>query len=172
MLADNQIGGSSVAQYFLSEFLGCKLSERPEVLTERFLLAAHQWINKSDDAEKKGRYTVALLSELQSNSPKLSTNDFASRHLDINDRDDFANDMFGTGVPRRQFTKDTKLVASRIRSLRVDTKSGVMVVAPPEALENGVMTISDNEADEKSQSTIVIVDELSGFSGRGSVKRD
>lgn len=112
VVVDKQAVGSSVASYYLSQFLGCKLAERPDVLTERFHDAAQSWINDVPEPEKRGRYEVALLSELQSNRSTVSVDRFASNHLDLLDRDDFRNNMHAS-VPLREFDKDVTLIASK-----------------------------------------------------------
>ena len=166
MVVDQQVQGSSVAAFFLTQFLGCRFSERADLLTERFYKAAESWINTVENDEKKGRYQVALLGEMQSNRVTLSVDKFASDHFDVEDRDDFVASMRGSSVPAREFSKDTDLVRTKLARLQIDTKSGVMVLAPPEAVSNGTVSIRDNEDDT---STVTVRDTLTKVSGRGRV---
>lgn len=169
VLVDRQFAGSGVAQYFLTSFLGCKLTERADILTQSFHSASEAWINTIPDAEKKGRYQVALLSDLQSNRKTLSVDKFASEHLEVNDRDDYSAALTGAGVPRREFERDTTLIKSKIGRLRLDTKSGVMVLAPPETLEDGTVRL-ENHDDETT--TISVRDHLQKVTGgRGAQGR-
>jgi len=108
VVVDKQISGSGIAQYFLADFLGSRFSERADLLTQRFHDAAQAWLNRVPDGEKKARYEVALLGELQSNSTTLSINSFAHRYLDVDDRDGFSNDMQASGVPTRDFDKELR----------------------------------------------------------------
>lgn len=167
-IVDNQAASHSLAQYFLTEFLGCELSERSDVLTEKFQSAAEAWINRRPDPGQRGRYEIALLSEIGSNSQTLSATSFASRHLDTSDRDDFEEFLRAQGVPPREFSKDVTLVANRLRQLRIDTASGVSVLAPRDAYEDGTVTL---ESHGDGEAVITVRDALSRISGRGRSPR-
>lgn len=166
VVVDQQVQGSSVAQFFLTDFLGCRFTERADVLTQRFFEAAESWINTLKDDEKKGRYQVALLGEMQSNKTSLSIDRFASDHFEVEDRDDFAASLKASSVPAREFSKDTELVRGKLARLRIDTKSGVMVLAPPETVSDGTVRI---EANEDETSTVTVRDTVTKMSGRGRV---
>lgn len=169
VVADRQMSGSSVAQFFLVDFLGCKLAEKADLLTERFHNQAQSWINAVKDAEKKGRYEVALLGELQSNRTVLSVGRFAGDHLDVDDRDDFAAAMTGASVPSgRPFQKDVSLIKSRISRLKLETAAGVTVLAPAASIDDGIVSI-ENNADETA--TVVVRDRVTKFSGHGALSK-
>jgi len=167
-LVDHQMGGSTLAAYFLISFLGFQLAERSDVLTERFLKGAEGWINRGADPEKKGRYELSLLSEMQSNRSRLSVDEFASAYLDLADRDDFVAAMTSYGSPHRGFSKDTTLVRSKINKLKVETESGVMILAPTDVVAEGIVSIKDNE-DETS--TVVVTDKITRCTGAGTVRK-
>ncbi len=167
-MVDNQAASHSVAHYFLTDFLGCEFSERSDVLTEKFQTAAETWINRHPDPGRRGRYEIALLSEIASNSHTLSATNFASRHLDVDDRDDFEEFVRTQGVPPREFSKDVTLVANRLRQLRIDTASGVSVLAPTDAYEDGRVTL---ESYADGEAVITVRDALSRVSGRGRAPR-
>lgn len=167
-MVDNQAASHSVAQYFLVDFLGCEFSERSDVLTEKFQTAAEAWINRRPDPARRGQYEIALLSEIASNSQTLSATGFASRHLDVSDRDDFEEFVRAQGVPPREFSKDVTLVANRLRQLRIDTAAGVSVLAPTDAYEDGTVTLDSREG---GQAMITVRDALSRVSGRGRAPR-
>lgn len=160
ILVDQQMTGSSVAQFFLSSFLGCRLAERADLLTERFYGGAQSYINGISDPEKQAKYEVALLSELQSQKPALSVQDFASQHLDIEDRDNFTHTMSGSGVPTRTFDKNIELIKRRIAKVKINTESGVTVLAPTESLESGVVSVEGNV---NELATITVHDRLTAF---------
>jgi len=163
-LVDNQTSGPHVAQYFMSTFLGCRLAERSDVLTDRFHSGAQLWINGLADSEKKGRYEIALISELQNQQTILSVDTFAKNHLDVDDRDDFVAGLAGSGVSNKPFEKDLRLVQPHLKNVRFDMDSGVVLIAPPSALEQGVVVVADNADDT---STITVTDRIQRLSSQG-----
>lgn len=167
-MVDNQASNYGVAQFFLHEFLGCVLAERSDILTEGFYAATEKWINKLADAGKRARYTVALISEMQSQGQDLSTGAFAVRSLDLEDRDDFEAFVQAQGTPSRAFDKDTALVANRLNQVRMDTVSGVAVIAQADSYEDGTVTVS---AEESGVARITVVDKIRHVSGRGRMER-
>ena len=161
VVVDRQMTGSSLAQFFLTTFLGCQLAERADLLTERFYNGTQSYINSVTDPEKKARYEVALLSEMQSQGDTLSVLDFASHHLEIEDRDNFAQSLQGSGVPSRTFAKDNNLVKTKILKVKLNTEAGVTVLAPPETLDNGVVSVEGGTNDDSA--IITVRDRLSSF---------
>jgi hypothetical protein len=160
ILVDQQMTGSSVAQFFLTDFLGCRLSEQADLLTERFYNGSQAWISTIYDPEKQARYEVALLSELQSQGKNLSANEFASHYLEAEDRDPFVHSLQGAGVPKRNFAKNTTLVKSKIKRLKLDTEGGVTVLTPVERVDDGVVSI---EGDVGESARITVTDRLKSF---------
>lgn len=161
ILVDRQMAGSSVAQFFMSGFLGCRLAERADLLTQRFYSGAQSYINSISNAEKKGRYEVALLSELQSQKSTLSVPQFAAQHLDLEDRDDFTNSLRSSSVPSRAFEKNSNLIKAKISRVKLDTEAGVTVLAPPETIDNGVVSIEGTTNNDSA--VITIRDRLTAF---------
>ncbi|WP_176728626.1 nucleoid-associated protein [Planobispora rosea] len=165
-IVDKQGSSGTVARYFLDSYMGCRLVEKPEVITQRFYSEAHKWINRGDNGEKKARYQVALLSEMQSNRPNLSINEFASNHLETEDRDEFVTNMISKGVPQRRFDKAIDLVRTSIQKVKIETEEGVLVLAPPVSLSDGTVTIR-NTADGVSE--VRITGKVTKVSGAGPV---
>jgi hypothetical protein len=166
VVVDQQVSGSTIAHFFLSAFLGCRFAEQSDILTERFYTSAGTWINALNDDEKKGRYQLALMGELQSNRPTLSVNKFAAENLSVEDRDEFVASMQGSSVPMRTFDKDIELVRAKLSRLRIDTESGVMLLAPPESVSEGVVTIENHPG---QLTTVTVRDKLTKLSGQGRV---
>lgn len=161
VLVDRQMAGLSVAQFFLTSFLGCRLAERADLLTERFYTGAQSYISSISDAEKKGRYEVALLSELQSQKGTLSVMDFAAEHLDLEDRDAFTTSLQGSSVPSRTFNKDSSLIKSKILKIKIVTEAGVTILAPPETIDSGIVSIEGTTNNDSA--IITIRDRLTVF---------
>lgn len=164
-VADNQTG-KKLAHYFLGTYLGCKLVERPEVLTQKFYDAAQKWVNSIEDGEKKTRYQVALLSEMQKNSTSLSVARFAQEYLDVNHRDEFKVRMQEADVPLRQFDKSVDLIKGKIQKVKIETRNDIWVLAPPESLDDGTVTIENTT---EGESELRVHDRVRRVSGYGSL---
>jgi nucleoid associated protein NdpA len=141
--ADKQEPGKKVSKFFREKFLGCHYLEEPKELTRRFQDQGYAWINeKVEDPEKKARYSIGLLAELQSQQKAISLRNFAFTHLEPSDRDSFENYMRNQGLPSATFEKSTELISTRLKKVRLALESGVIVIAPSNAADGGVMSIS------------------------------
>jgi hypothetical protein len=167
LVVDRQAAGHAVARYFRENYLGCVWRERPELATERFMNTVQDWIDALDDPEKRARYQVALISELQNQHTGLSVGTFAAQNLDADDRDDFQRHARQT-LPATEIPKDVELVRARLANVRIDTRSGTILMAPPESMRDGTVTVEQDPDDEKSR--ITVHDEISGTSGTGTYK--
>lgn len=156
-----------VAWYFRLKVLGCDFLEQADVLTQRFFTVAQRWINQRKDPEKRARYEMALLTEMQSASTSLSTARFAEQHVDRDEADEFIATMGQNAVPARNFAKDVKHIAGEIRRVKVQTRRGATVFVPPEMYDDGSFEVSRDEVG--GSSTLSIHDEvlsMKGASGR------
>lgn len=170
LVVDRQAQGHEVAHYFRANYLGCTWKEQPELVTERFLHVVQKWINSVNDPEKRARYTVALIAELQGAGDSLSIDRFAAIHLDVGDQDPFRRVASET-LPSTEFSKDNKLVQSRISNVRLDTARGVMIVAPPDLLQDGTVTVEDETGHGAADSRIVIHDRVEKTAGSGKITK-
>ncbi len=169
-VVDVQQGGGGVADYFV-EFLGCQFTQRSDVQTEKFFFKITQsFISRSTkgDPETTAEYEIALLSEMQNRSPRISPEQFAQRHLKVEHRDEYISKIQAAGLPARGFTKDTHLVTSSIRRVKFQTGRGATVLVPPPMYEDGSVAIQS--AKEGNASQIVITDKISSISGASGPK--
>lgn len=145
-IADEQVSGQGVAHYFMTMF-GCGFSQRAEELTEQFVAAATRVFNSPTvpDAEKRARYTVALLSELQSQKTEINLQQFATTNLDRGDRDAFIAEMTKAGVTSGIIKKDTSLVASRLKRVQIETDSDVFILASPDQIDDGTIKLTKRD---------------------------
>jgi hypothetical protein len=165
-VSDSQLGyqpRTVVADFFLRRFLGCAVTQRPEVLTKEFFALSEEFINTHvKDAAEKAHYHVALLAELQSNASSLHPARFADQHFGVADRQPFVAFLRSRGFPARIFEKDVSLVRSHIKRTVVDFRSGVAILAPPEAFEEHVTM--KRLADGRSR--VEVVDHVATVHGR------
>lgn len=136
--ADKQLSGN-MAQFWLQAFLGCRQKEDPQLLTQGLHDAAVDWVdNHVSDPETSVRYLMALLVELQSNSPTLDPTSFAATHLDLRDQDGFLDYLGSHNVPTTVFDKDVTRIATRLSDLRLGFESEIFLVAPIAALRDNI----------------------------------
>jgi hypothetical protein len=147
---DSSTVGREIAVYFLGTFLGCKISETAQIATKRYTEAAEQFLNEVTDDEKKMRYEVALLADLQSQSKVVNPEVFAREYLDMEDRDAFVARFKEDDGTVRLIQKDTTLINRRISRAWVELDNGVRLTGPPEAVE-GVVTALNSAVDENGE---------------------
>lgn len=163
-VSDPQIQGTGIARFFLDDFLGCRLTEAPQVTTQRFHQLAEEYVNDQvADPATRARYETALVAELQSNRPALDVASFAEQNLDVDDRQPFAAHLQAGGVSR-QFPKNLDLIKSKLRRLQYAFASGVRVTAPADAVDAEVLNI---EGLPDGRSHLEVTDNLNGITTRG-----
>lgn len=155
---DRQQQGPDIAGFFLNEYLGCDYAQQADVITKSYFDTMQGWINSLPDDEKRARYEVALLSDLQSGRNDIRPSRFAREHLDEDDRDAFLAQL-PAGTRRQGFAKDTALVP--IKWMKVTTEKGVKILADAELVgsdptavvrvQAGVVTVTDRVADVSGQ---------------------
>jgi hypothetical protein len=163
LVCDTQKGqGTTVAFFFLSQFLGCKLKDVPQVTTQRFFDATERFINERvDGPEEKGRYQVALVAELQSSHPAITPETFATEHLEAEDRQPFLDTLHEEGLTARSYPKDLALVSSILKKVQWNFEDGISVVGRPEQVGEKIRV--ENRADGKTR--MEIVDDLREVKG-------
>lgn len=169
-VVDVQQGGGGVADYFV-EFLGCQFTQRSDVQTEQFFKTTQSFIARSTrgEPETTAEYEIALLSEMQNQARRISPEHFAQRHIKAEHRDEYLSKIQAAGLPVRGFTKDTGLVSSSIRRVKIQTGRGATVLVPPPMYEDGSVTVQATDEPESSQ--IIITDKISSISGASGPKR-
>ncbi len=165
-VSDKQNGakrGSEIADFFLKRFLGCKLREAPDVVTQRFFEAAQTFINeKVTDPENKAKYQIALMATLNNQQDDVRPWHFAEENLAIRDRDEFIHTLDENQVPTQQFPKDVAGLEPILRKLQMSFQSGIVLVASPQAYEDHVKT---SEL-EDGNSHVEITDKLKNVRSR------
>jgi hypothetical protein len=131
--SDNQTGYGSyneVASFFLSRFLGCKLRKEPEIATKHFYEATESFINEQvEDPVQRTQYYGHVVSEMMSQSPTISTEQFAETYLPVDLRQSFVNYLEAKEVPAN-FPKNNELIDGRLKKTMYEFQSGIRVIAP------------------------------------------
>jgi hypothetical protein len=128
--SDNQV--AMMADFFLRQFLGCRLKELPDVTTKRFLEAAESFVNEDvSDGKDRAKYQIALLADMGSTRTQVRPRTFATENLKVAHRQAFETRIAEAGVPATAFPKDTRLIRKHLDRIKMDFESGVIVLASP-----------------------------------------
>ena len=146
----------------LGTFLGCRLRDSPEQATLAFVQGVDTFVNTDVvNAEKRGRYQVALLASMQDNIAEVRPRSFAQSHIDTEDRPALFERLREAGVdPDRTFPKDISLV--KVRGFKMTFDSGMVLVGTRSDLEDRI-TIRDEDAGEPG---VDINDTIKALRGR------
>ncbi len=170
LVSDHQRGylpQTEVADFFLKKFLGCKLRQVPSAVTRAFLQATEGFINDEiRNATTKARYQIALLAEMQSTHGTIRPRDFAEQHFNTSDRQRYIDHLQQAQVPTQGFEKDTKLVESRLKNIRLDFESGLIMMGTAENMRHVHMRQIEND-----RTHVEFEDKVKRIQGRGRPKR-
>ena len=164
-VSDDQRGSdkaAGVATFFLTTFLGCRLRESPEKTTLAFVSATDAFINEEvTNPERRGKYQVALLASMQSQSAEVRPRTFANTNLDPIDRPKYLDRIRSAGVnPDVSFRKDARLV--KVSGFKMTFESGMVLVGRKEDLEERV----DIQPEGSATPGVIVNDVMKTLSGR------
>ncbi len=140
-VADNQLQVSSmkeVADFFISDFLGCEFFDDTRILTKNFFEYTQSYITKIEDPIKKAIYYEHLLSYTNKPDNSLSFQEFSSDYLEIDDRQSYEDHMKLNKFPEENFRKDTELIQSHIKRMMIDFDNDVSIISKNGDLGNKV----------------------------------
>ncbi|MEU6965746.1 nucleoid-associated protein [Streptomyces chrestomyceticus] len=168
--ADKQMAGKRLAKFFRESFLGCQLKDEPRQLTLRFHDAAVDWINtRISNPDTQVSYLMAVLVELQSPTPVVDPDAFIKARLHPPHRESFAEFMRDSEVPEHTFDKDTELVETKLRKMRMAFDNGAFLIAPIEAMEGDSIRV-EGLNDGRTRLTLTgVMTETRSF-GQGKAK--
>jgi hypothetical protein len=163
----DQQNGIAFADFFMSAFLGCKLSDDAEIQTRQFMKSSFEFVNgQIADEEKQGRYATALIAYISSPAPTFQASEFAGQFLDPEDQDDYVRALPET-LAHSVINKNLALVPGQGSGLRL-YGAGVVISASAAALERGALEIV-SEGD--GQTVVRITGSLKKF-GLGTAPKE
>jgi len=145
-----------VANFFLIDFLGCKLKEEPKVTTKKFFNTASDFINNDflKDNEKIDMH-IHLISELTNNTQTINTFNFAKKYLPKERLQEFMNSLCDKHIPTI-FTKDITMIEDKIKKVRYEFECGIKIIGTEDAIVKNI-TFS---AFEDDKTKIELVDRI------------
>lgn len=140
LVCDKQKGYSGgVAHFFLEQFLGCQLTELPQITTKRFYDAVETFINEDvGEPEVKAQTQIALLATMNGTQGTVSVRLFAQEHLGVQYRQLFMERMTRAHLPQTGFDKDLHLIRNHLRRIQMAFQSGVAILASPDSIGHQV----------------------------------
>jgi hypothetical protein len=146
--SDNQTGYGSyneVASFFLSRFLGCKLQKEPVIATKHFYETTEAFINAQvEDPIERIQYHNHVVAEMLSQSPTVSTEQFAENCFPVELRKNFVNELEAKDVPAN-FPKNRELIDKKLKKTLYEFHSGIRVITPNDLDDGRIkLTTLDN----------------------------
>jgi len=140
----DQQNGAMYADFFLADFLGCRLADRAEVQTKAFMDSAMKHFNDDiGDPEKATRYAAALSTYMHTPANDFQPSEFAATYLEPRDRDSFLGSI-PESVGDNVIRKDLKLVTGGGQGIKF-VGQGFTIVASQESLASGNLEVSTAE---------------------------
>jgi len=154
---------TEVATFFLARFLGARLRTAPDVATKTFFEVTQSWIeSKVDQPEKKARYEIALLGEMNRQAPAISPNAFANENLEVGDRQGYRDFLAEAEAPTASIEKDLKLISAKVSRLSMRfAESKLKLTGPPDDIDKFV-TVNPEDSEAAPVEIHDRIDEISG----------
>ena len=143
------LGNREVANFFLTDFLGCKLKEEPHVSTKKFFEATTAYINSEalNDPERLD-VRMHLISELTNNLQTINLSSFADRAIPSGKKQGFMDVMQNKKIPTT-FPKDIVLIADKIKKVKYELECGIKITGTEEAVKNNLSIASCEDGKTK-----------------------
>jgi hypothetical protein len=149
---EQQRGRTRVADFFLSEFLGCELVQHSNVSTERFFETVVGFINtRVPDVTKRAEYMRAVVAELASNATSVNRKAFVRDHVALSHQKELSDLLHAQHIPTT-FKKDVSEIKSKLSRMVIDFENGASVIAPYE-VDPSTFRI-DNSKDGRTKVTV------------------
>ncbi len=146
-LCDQQQGyfqTREVADFFLKDFLGCKLIEEPSITTKKFFDTTEQFINEAGlSADVKTQIHTHLISEHTNNNTGINILEFARRSLPADIVQSYMNKLIQNNVSQ-SFVKDNQLIKGRIKKVQYEFESGIKIIGEQQVV-NEKLTLSNTD---------------------------
>ncbi len=153
-VADNQRQISSmkeVADFFLSDFLGCEYYDDTRIMTKNFFEFTQTYITKVEDPIKKAKYYEHLLSYTNKPDNSLSFLEFSMEYLEMGDRQIYEDHMRLNKFPEDNFRKDTELIQSHIKKMMIDFENDISIISKNGDIGNKVKLSSIDNGYTKAE---------------------
>ncbi|MCW2107675.1 UNVERIFIED_ORG: hypothetical protein M2402_004877 [Rahnella aquatilis] len=155
MISDYQISksdGKAAAHYFYSDFLGCCYPESSARTTKEFYDVTNKFLNEIDisDEDRNDLHNALKTYLKHEKSSIVSPKEYAERFFDNDVKDSFLEYIDEAGLPLTAFTKDLELIASKLKTRRINFSKNIKLSAPADVFKDYITIESiDVEKDGK-----------------------
>lgn len=153
-VCDNQLSNyptKEVADFFLN-FLGCELMGDPKKQTKEFFVTSQEFFKDNvTDPIQQTEYNIHLISYVTSNRQTIQPRTFAHTHLELNHRQPYISYLSDKDVGVGEIQKDTSLIESKIKKIKMEFESGVKIVASQEVFEEHVTLETQEDGRTKAE---------------------
>lgn len=149
LLCDQQRGydtNRDIAEFFLTGFLGCKLTQEPQVLTKRFFESSITFFNDNCSSPTETATMVNhLFSEMTNLQAQINIQDFARKTMGASKIQSYINYLQEQGIDSLDFSKDCSMIDNRLKKMLYEFENGIMVTGTQEAISKSTqMTLDDD----------------------------
>jgi len=145
---------TEIADFFLSRFLGCRLTLVSNVATKQFFLTTEQFCNEEvPDPTLRAEYLTHLFSELTSQRSSINPRTFAEDNFQVTDRQKFLEYLGEHEIPITAFNKDTNLIDTRIKLMSIQFLNGINITAPNDVFQERVQLTQLETGDTRAEIT-------------------
>ena len=140
VVSDQQQGAYSkdVANFFLTDFLGCQLREKAEISTRNFFDTVIGFINSQNlTDQQKLDIRTHLISEISNNQENLSVISFAQRCIPREQYQIFM-DIVRENKVSTIFIKDCTLIESKISKVKYEFECGIKISGSEENMRQNL----------------------------------
>jgi len=142
VVSDQQLGylpDREIANFFLTQFLGCVLLEDPRSATKHFFNAAEDFINeKIEDPVQRNKAITHLLSELTSHRSRINIRQFARDYLPTALGTEFENCMAEKGIRGTTIEKNNELIEDQLDRIAIEFQNDLAIVGSRESVQKNV----------------------------------
>lgn len=167
LACDNQrpyAAHKALADYFLYQFLGCRMRASPNVSTKEFFDRSNDFFRQryGKDPKRYASVYLQLVSELQSNRATISPKRFASNHLPLKDQKPFVEFLEQHGIKQTSFDKNTEFLDKELTRIMYGFASGTKLILPSEDADQRVKLTNQ----PNGEVTVEFTDRLTEMKGR------
>jgi len=136
---DHLLSGSTqeAALYFFRGFLGCETAPSSKRQTRDFYTLTRDFIDKLNiSTEERIDHGNNLTAYLRTLKTSIQVREFADQYFDIPTKEKYCGYMQAKKFPVTAVVKDTKLIASKLRTRRIKFSSAVRITGPSDRFKD------------------------------------
>jgi hypothetical protein len=154
----------ALADYFLQQFLGCRLAVSATVKTKEFFDQSNDFFRRhyKDNPKRYANVYLQLVGELQSNKNTISPRRFATDHLPVADQKAYLSFLEQNGIKQTSFDKDNEFLDKELTRVMYGFASGTKLILPSQEAEDRVKLTNQSNGEV----TVEFTDRLTDMKGR------